>query len=224
MRRITLILAVTAVSLFLGFGPAANAQTSSTSLPLPAGQGGPDNRVNTPSRAATPPAVRTTPPPTPAPPSPRTRALARPVAGRCCPARGARRRRRVDGPQGRQRAGLRGAPPSPTSSAGQASLRAPRRRRRPGDPDQQEPDDDQHEGQPGAGRANSPPVRDSVPGLTWGAVGRAGHREGGVGVDRAAEVRTRRVWRPAVVTGGMVATTGMAVGVDSGGAQHGPDR
>ena len=46
MRRITLVIAVAVVSLFLGLGPAAHAQTSATSLPLPAGQGGPDNGVN----------------------------------------------------------------------------------------------------------------------------------------------------------------------------------
>lgn len=46
MRRISVIIAVAAFSLFLGLGPAAHAQTSNTSLPLPAGQGGPDNGVN----------------------------------------------------------------------------------------------------------------------------------------------------------------------------------
>jgi hypothetical protein len=46
MRRITLFLAVASVTLFLGMGPAAHAQTA-TSLPgVPAGQGGPDNGVN----------------------------------------------------------------------------------------------------------------------------------------------------------------------------------
>ena len=46
MRRITLVIAVAAVSLFLGFGPAAHAQTASTLPGVPAGQGGPDNGVN----------------------------------------------------------------------------------------------------------------------------------------------------------------------------------
>ena len=46
MRRMTLLIAVTAVTLFLGFGPAASAQTASTLPGVPAGQGGPDNQVN----------------------------------------------------------------------------------------------------------------------------------------------------------------------------------
>ena len=45
MRRISLVLVVAALSLFLGIGP-ATAQTA-TSLPgVPAGQGGPDNNIN----------------------------------------------------------------------------------------------------------------------------------------------------------------------------------
>lgn len=40
-----MVIAIAAVSLFLGFGTAASAQTAS-SLPLAAGQGGPDNGVN----------------------------------------------------------------------------------------------------------------------------------------------------------------------------------
>ena len=46
MRRMTLLIAITAVSLFLGLGPAAQAQTASTLPGVPAGQGGPDNQVN----------------------------------------------------------------------------------------------------------------------------------------------------------------------------------
>ena len=46
MRRMTLLLAVTAVTLFLGLGPSASAQTASTLPGVPAGQGGPDNQVN----------------------------------------------------------------------------------------------------------------------------------------------------------------------------------
>lgn len=45
MRRITVVIAIAAVSLFLGVGPAASAQTA-TSLPLAPGQGGPDNGIN----------------------------------------------------------------------------------------------------------------------------------------------------------------------------------
>ena len=46
MRRTTLLFAVTAVTVFLGLGPAASAQTASTLPGIPAGQGGPDNQVN----------------------------------------------------------------------------------------------------------------------------------------------------------------------------------
>lgn len=45
MRRMTLLIAITAVTVFLGMGPAA-AQTASTLPGIPAGQGGPDNQVN----------------------------------------------------------------------------------------------------------------------------------------------------------------------------------
>lgn len=47
MRRMTLLIAVAAVTVFLGLGPAASAQTASTLPGVPAGQGGPDNQVNT---------------------------------------------------------------------------------------------------------------------------------------------------------------------------------
>ena len=60
MRRITVILAVAAVSLFLGLGPAAHAQTN-TSLPLPAGQGGPDNGVNNTQQGGSAPGGQTNP-------------------------------------------------------------------------------------------------------------------------------------------------------------------
>ena len=46
MRRMTVLIAVTAVTGFLGLGPAASAQTASTLPGIPAGQGGPDNQVN----------------------------------------------------------------------------------------------------------------------------------------------------------------------------------
>jgi len=46
MRRFTLLLAVASVTLFLGLGPAAHAQTATTLPGIPAGQGGPDNGVN----------------------------------------------------------------------------------------------------------------------------------------------------------------------------------
>ena len=46
MRRITVVIAIATVGLFLGLGSAASAQTA-TSLPLAPGQGGPDNGVNT---------------------------------------------------------------------------------------------------------------------------------------------------------------------------------
>lgn len=61
MRRITLVIAVAAVSVFLGFGPAAHAQTSATSLPLPAGQGGPDNGVNNTQQGGSAPGGQTNP-------------------------------------------------------------------------------------------------------------------------------------------------------------------
>lgn len=46
MRRMTFVLTAAAVVLFLGLGPAASAQTASTIPGVPAGQGGPDNGVN----------------------------------------------------------------------------------------------------------------------------------------------------------------------------------
>jgi hypothetical protein len=46
MRRMTVLAAVTAVTAFLALGPAALAQTASTLPGVPAGQGGPDNQVN----------------------------------------------------------------------------------------------------------------------------------------------------------------------------------
>jgi hypothetical protein len=46
MRRMTLLIAITAATVFLAVGPAASAQTASTLPGVPAGQGGPDNQVN----------------------------------------------------------------------------------------------------------------------------------------------------------------------------------
>ena len=46
MRQMTVLIAVAAVTVFLGLGPAASAQTASTLPGVPAGQGGPDNQVN----------------------------------------------------------------------------------------------------------------------------------------------------------------------------------
>lgn len=60
MRRTSVVLAVTALSLFLAFGSAASAQTA-TSLPLPAGQGGPDNNVNDVQQGVTAPGGRDNP-------------------------------------------------------------------------------------------------------------------------------------------------------------------
>jgi len=42
----TVLIAITAATVFLAFGPAASAQTASTLPGIPAGQGGPDNQVN----------------------------------------------------------------------------------------------------------------------------------------------------------------------------------
>ncbi len=60
MRRITLVIAVAAVGLVLGFGPASHAQTASSIPGLPAGQGGPDNQVN-PSQGGNAPSGRDNP-------------------------------------------------------------------------------------------------------------------------------------------------------------------
>lgn len=46
MRKMTTLIAVTAVTVFIGLGPAASAQTASTLPGIPTGQGGPDNQVN----------------------------------------------------------------------------------------------------------------------------------------------------------------------------------
>jgi hypothetical protein len=46
MRRISVVLAVAALSLFLGLGPAAHAQSVTTLPGVPTGQGGPDNNIN----------------------------------------------------------------------------------------------------------------------------------------------------------------------------------
>ena len=60
MRRMTLLIALTAVTVFLGLGPAASAQTASTLPGVPAGQGGPDNQVN-PSEGGDAPGGRNNP-------------------------------------------------------------------------------------------------------------------------------------------------------------------
>jgi hypothetical protein len=60
MRRMTLLIAVAAVTVFLGLGPAASAQTASTLPGIPAGQGGPDNQVN-PSQGGNAPGGQNTP-------------------------------------------------------------------------------------------------------------------------------------------------------------------
>ncbi len=60
MRRITLLIAVAAVTLVLGLGSAASAQTASTLPGIPAGQGGPDNQVN-PSEGGDAPGGRNNP-------------------------------------------------------------------------------------------------------------------------------------------------------------------
>lgn len=60
MRRMTLLIAATAVTVFLGLGPAASAQTASTLPGVPAGQGGPDNQVN-PSQGGNAPGGRNNP-------------------------------------------------------------------------------------------------------------------------------------------------------------------
>lgn len=61
MRRISVALTVAALSLFLGFGAGATAQTA-TSIPgLPAGQGGPDNNVNNAQEGGTAPGGRDNP-------------------------------------------------------------------------------------------------------------------------------------------------------------------
>lgn len=56
----TLLIAVAAVTVFLGLGPAASAQTASTIPGVPAGQGGPDNQVN-PSDGGNAPGGRNNP-------------------------------------------------------------------------------------------------------------------------------------------------------------------
>ena len=61
MRRITFVLAVAALSLFLGLGPAAHAQTATTLPGVPAGQGGPDNNVNATQQGGNAPGGRDNP-------------------------------------------------------------------------------------------------------------------------------------------------------------------
>lgn len=60
MRRTTLVIAITALTFFLGLGSAASAQTASTLPGVPAGQGGPDNQVN-PSQGGNAPGGQSNP-------------------------------------------------------------------------------------------------------------------------------------------------------------------
>ncbi len=60
MRRYTLVIAVAALAVFLGVGPAA-AQTATTLPGVPAGQGGPDNNINQTQQGGTAPGGRDNP-------------------------------------------------------------------------------------------------------------------------------------------------------------------
>ena len=60
MRRISAVLAVAALSLFLGLAP-ATAQTATTLPGIPAGQGGPDNNVNATQQGGDAPGGRDNP-------------------------------------------------------------------------------------------------------------------------------------------------------------------
>lgn len=61
MRRISVVLAVAAVGLLLGLGPAAHAQTATTLPGIPAGQGGPDNNINPTQQGGAAPGGRDNP-------------------------------------------------------------------------------------------------------------------------------------------------------------------
>lgn len=61
MRRITVVLAVAALSVFLGLGPAATAQTATTLPGVPTGQGGPDNNINNTQQGGNAPGGRDNP-------------------------------------------------------------------------------------------------------------------------------------------------------------------
>jgi hypothetical protein len=61
MRRISVVLAVAALSLSLGLGSAAWAQAPTTLPGVPAGQGGPDNNVNQTQQGGNAPGGRDNP-------------------------------------------------------------------------------------------------------------------------------------------------------------------
>ena len=61
MRRFSVVLAVTAMSLALGLGSAAWAQAPTTLPGVPAGQGGPDNNVNQTQQGGSAPGGRDNP-------------------------------------------------------------------------------------------------------------------------------------------------------------------
>ena len=61
MRRMSAVLAVAALTLFLGLGPAAHAQTGTTLPGVPTGQGGPDNNVNATQQGGDAPGGRDNP-------------------------------------------------------------------------------------------------------------------------------------------------------------------
>ena len=61
MRRISVVLAVTALSMSLGLGSAAWAQVPTTLPGVPAGQGGPDNNVNQTQQGGSAPGGRDNP-------------------------------------------------------------------------------------------------------------------------------------------------------------------
>ena len=61
MRRISVVLAVAAVALLVGVGPAAQAQTATTLPGIPAGQGGPDNNINPTQQGGAAPGGRDNP-------------------------------------------------------------------------------------------------------------------------------------------------------------------
>jgi hypothetical protein len=61
MRRISVVVGVAALSLFLGLAPAASAQTATTLPGVPAGQGGPDNNVNNTQQGGNAPGGRDNP-------------------------------------------------------------------------------------------------------------------------------------------------------------------
>ena len=61
MRRYTVVLAVAALTVLLGTGPAVLAQTATTVPGIPAGQGGPDNNINQTQQGGAAPGGRDNP-------------------------------------------------------------------------------------------------------------------------------------------------------------------